>query len=152
MSNMTVRRGALAALGAAAGALATAAFVSSTPIASADDNDFALPALADVGLPAPAVPTDSFTYTDETIIGEGSQTVTYETVFNGTGTPVTTTTTDVLPAGDTDYGYSTIDTSTLTLGADTWTTAFESTALESTTAAGSSFEFVTPLFETVGSF
>ena len=147
MSSMTVRRGVVVGLGAAAGALGAAAFVSSAPIASADNTDFLLP------LPAPAVPAaDTYTYNDITEIGEGNKTVEYDTVYTGSGMPTTTTTTDVLPVGDTDYGYSTVDTSVLTLGTASYETVFESAALYSTTAAGSTFEFITPVIETISSF
>jgi hypothetical protein len=140
MSSMIVRRGVVVGLGAAAGALAAAALLNTAPIASADDTDFVLP------LPAPAV-TDLYTYSDETIIGEGSQTVTYDTVYTGSGTPTTTTTTDVLPTGTTEYGYENIDTSTLTLGADSWTTESQSALFDTFSATGNTFLDIPPLFE-----
>jgi hypothetical protein len=103
MRNMTVRRGVVAGLGAAAGALAAAAFVSTAPIASADGGSDAN-SIDYVGLASPAATFPELEYTNYFDVYNGNTETIYETTYDGTGTPVTTTTTEALAAGDTGYG------------------------------------------------
>jgi hypothetical protein len=107
MSSMTVRRGVVASLGGAAGALAAAAFVSSAPIASADDgNNSGLDVANAAANSAPAVTFPELTYENTFTVYDGSTETEYITDYTGSGSP--TTTTDVIPlaAGDTAYGSS----------------------------------------------
>jgi hypothetical protein len=149
MSSTTVRRGVVASLGAAAGALAAAAFVSTAPIASADGNDSTLPAAGVDGGALPALdPTTE--YTNELTIGEGNTEVTYETTWDGSGLPMTTTTTETLPTGEEAFGFSDESSSTFTIGTTSYETAFESVLFDTTGGVGGNeFEFVTPLLEFV---
>lgn len=102
MINVTVRRSVVASLGAAAGALAAAAFVSTAPIATADDNGIDWSSLAS---PAPAVTYPEVGYTNDFFVYSGSTETEYVTKYDGTGLPMTTKepTTD-LPTGTTEYG------------------------------------------------
>ncbi|HME75985.1 MAG TPA: hypothetical protein VKI00_10115 [Mycobacterium sp.] len=148
MSSMTFRHGIAAGLGAAAGALAAAAFVSTAPIASADDTDFLLPlpaASVDAfALPA-LVPTNE--YTSEFTIGEGSTEVTYDTTWDGSGLPTTTTTTETLPTGEEAFGFGDESSSIFSIGTNSYESVFEAELLDITSAAGNQFEFVAPTFE-----
>jgi len=102
MSSLPVRKGAIAVLGAAAGALAAAAFVGTAPIASADGNDGNTIDYA--ALPAPAVTYPDFTYTNEFTLGLGSTEDTWTTTYDGSGLPTTVESTITEPTGTTVYG------------------------------------------------
>jgi hypothetical protein len=136
MKRSIVHSGVAACLGAAFAALAAAALFATPPIASADETDFALPAL---------VPPDEFT--SEFTIGEGATEVTYTTTWDGTGLPTTTMSTDTLPTGTDAFGFSDESTSVFSIGTTSFETQFESVLFETTSAAGNQFEFVSPLLE-----
>jgi hypothetical protein len=102
MSDMTVRRGVVAGLGAAAGALAAAAFLSNAPIAGADNgNGIDWGSLAS---PAPVVTFPELTYTDTVDVYSGTSGEEYITTYDGSGSPVTTMDPLTVPTGDTEYG------------------------------------------------
>jgi hypothetical protein len=126
MSSLTVRKGIVAGLGAAAGALAAAALFTTAPIAS-------------------AVPTDE--YSNVFSIGEGGTVVTYETTWDGTGLPDTKMSTETLPTGTEAFGFQDEGSSLFTIGSSSFETEFEAVLFDTTSAAGNQFEFVTPLLE-----
>jgi hypothetical protein len=126
MRSVAVHKEIVVGLGAAAGALAAAALFTTAPIAS-------------------AIPENE--YTNEFTIGEGGSTVTYETTWDGTGLPTTTTTTDTLPTGTEAFGFQDESSSFFTIGTTSFNAEFDAVLFDTTSAAGSQFEFVSPVLE-----
>jgi hypothetical protein len=152
MRNMTVRRGVVAGLGAVAGALAAAAFVSTAPIASADDGSDAN-SVDYAGLASPAATYPELTFTNEFTLYSGNSYTEYYTDYTGTGMPTTTTDTYTLSSGDTEYG------SADTFGSDYYTTATTGDYYNSgydladfTGAGGTVSDYFEPFTSTFGTF
>lgn len=104
MRNVTLRRGVVAGLGAAAGALAAAAFVSTAPIAGADDGSSGAGSVDYAGLASPAATFPELTYENIYVDYTGTSGTEYITTFTGTGMPTTVTDPLTLAAGTTEYG------------------------------------------------
>jgi hypothetical protein len=127
MSSTIVRRSVVAGLGAAVGALAAAALMTTAPIASADDFD------------------NDFT------IGLGSSDYGWETTWDGTGLPVTTEFTESNAPGE-EFGFSDSSTGDFTIGTHTFATLFDSGFFDSFSATGNEFEFLPTLLEIGSTF
>jgi hypothetical protein len=123
MNSLTLR------LGAAAGALAAAALMTTAPIASATPD-----------------------YTNDFTISLGGTEETFETTWDGTGLPVTTETTTALSTGTEAFGFSDSGESDFTIGTTNYVTDFESALFDSFSATGNTFEFLPPIFEISSSF
>jgi hypothetical protein len=124
MSSTIVRHGVLAGLGAAAGALAAAALMTTAPIASATPDDF----------------------TNDFSIFLGTTEDNFETTWDGTGLPVTveTTTPEI---GAEEFGFEDGSESDFTLGTTSFETVFQSALVGDFSASGNAFDFVPPLLE-----
>jgi hypothetical protein len=133
-------------LGAAAGALATAALITTMPIASADDTPNVGYAgyAGDVALPALTSGGDDFS--NQLEIFTGNTQYLFTTTWDGSGAPVTMESSAMLPTGDTEYGWADAGTGQLTIGTDTLDAIFQGQFLE----AGNQFEVVTPFLELSG--
>jgi len=136
MSSITVRHGVAVGLGATAGAFAAAALFTTAPIASADDTDFAYPAL---------VPDDEITNT--LTIGEGGTKVVYTTTYDFAGLPTTAENIETNPVGTETFGFGDANVTDYTFGTTPAVIVFASELLDTSSAAGNSFDLVTPVFE-----
>jgi hypothetical protein len=151
MRNMTARRGVVAGFGAAAGALAAAAFMSTAPIASADDGSDAN-SVDYAALSAPAATYPLFTFDNSFYVGEGNTLEEYTTTYTGTGMPTTVENTITEPTGTTVYGaydsFSDDYYTAATTGYD-YSTGYD--LLDYTSATGVS-DYFEPVLTTFGSF
>lgn len=150
MSSSTVRKGAIAALGAAAGSLAVAAFVGTAPTASADNNGNTIDYTA---LAAPAVTYPDFTYTNEFEVFNGTNSYdVYTTTYDGTGSPTTTMAVETLPSGEVGYGsadtFSSAYDTSATAGYD-FTSSYDLYDIVSSTG---STDYFVPLYDVFSSF
>jgi hypothetical protein len=151
MRNKTVRRSVVAGLGAAAGALAAAAFVSTAPIADADDGSGAN-SVDYAGLAAPAATYPLLEYTGQYDIYLGNTEYEYSTDYTGSGMPTTTETTVNLGSGITEYGTASSYSGDYATSATTGYDFSGGSELIDGTSASGSFDYFEPFLSTFSSF